>query len=147
MSAMNTALAPKSYRFEYQARHVDQTQFVGCGSIASNVAMPKSNPALGKRRVSHLSTGFPGRGTLVVLPVSRSDQLENALAVFLVPDLEPVFASMLDDILCLGRNSPRLPSRRTYRQSANSAHRRQRSERWRGACHQRQLHQDREIGR
>ena len=83
---MNTALAPKSIALSIKRVMSTKLNLPAAVSIASNVAMPKRNPALGEaqgfiyRRFIY-RRGFRA-GVPVVLPVSRSNQLENALAVF-----------------------------------------------------------------
>ena len=74
-SAMNTALAPKSIALSIKRVMSTKLNLPAAVSIASNVAMPKRNPALGEAQGFTSIDGVSG-------PVSRSDQLENALAVF-----------------------------------------------------------------
>ena len=81
-SAMNTALAPKSIALSIKRVMSTKLNLPAAVSIASNVAMPKRNPALGEAQGFTSIDGVSGPGYPVVLPVSRSDQLENALAVF-----------------------------------------------------------------
>ena len=79
---MNTALAPKSIALSI--KRVMSTKLNLSAAVRSRPMLQcqKENRALGEAQGFTSIDGVSGPGYPVVLPVSRSDQLENAPAVF-----------------------------------------------------------------